>query len=1151
MQKTANRYRISVGVPIGRLRKSRCATQTLLVMKLTIFLLTVAVFNLHASGVSQTITFSGKDVPLQKVFNAVKRQTGYMVFGNAELLKSAKPVTLNVQEMPLAEFLKSILATQPLTYRIADKTIILSEKKSIERDVRSLVPEMPAPGDSLSGVINGVSGAPLASASVRVKGASLGTTTDAMGRFLLSNVPDNAVLQISMVGFEPIEIKLRKNSGGYSAAVVNKAQADLLNANTSGRLFLNIKMKESVGVLDENVVTGYFTKSRESFTGAERTLKGDEIRRVGTANVLQTLSLLDPAVSLKESINFGSDPNRVPDLTIRGENSLDLRGAADDGKSNPNAPLFILDGVEVSAERVYDLDMNRIDNLTILKDASATALYGSRGANGVIVIRTIRPKPGEIRVSFNANTIVSTPDLRDYNLMNAAEKLQYEKLAGVWTDPLGNYDGQLDLDIKYNEKNKEVLRGVNTYWLSKPLRTSVNQRYNLYFEGGDKNFRYGISLRKEDDRGVMIGSDRNKHGIGIVFNYDLGQNFLVRNDLLVDEVKGNNSPYGSFSTYARQNPHDRIYDDKGDYILRFSNNSFNPLINATLPQKDFTKYIAIQDNFSIDWRIIPALRMQGRISLTKQVDKAHKFRSPFSSEFATEVDPKKKGSFYVMNSEQLNMDGNFTLSYNKIINKSVFNLGVGANMLTTFKDGEGFTATGFLNDEMTFVEYAAQFQENSKPVGVNDKSRLVGFFGNLNYGFDNKYYVDASFRTDGSSKFGRDSRFAPFWAVGFAWNAHKESFWGANKNTLKVRGSAGSTGSVNFASGQAITTYRYSQESDYNGNLGAKLMGYGNSSLKWQNTLAYNIGADLTFFKNFLQVNIDGYIKLTDNLLLPIDVRPSTGFTSYVENMGQMKNSGVDVRLRFNLINDRKRDLSWNVTLAAVSNKNKIQKLSNALEAMNAEANKLENSKGAVPLRTFEVGRSQSALMVVRSAGIDPATGNEIFIKRNGEYTFDYDYRDKVVIGDTRATVEGNLSSNLNWKGFNLFAIFSYRVGGKIFNSTLKANVEGANPQFNADRRVLYDRWTTPGSTAKYKRIDDRSDSYQTSRFVQDNDLISLSALSLTYDLPKSITQRARAERVRLLLSTTEVFRISTVKAERGTSYPFAQTINAGLNVTF
>ena len=267
---------------------------------------------------------------------------------------------------------------------------------------------------------------------------------------------------------------------------------------------------------------------------------------------------------------------------------------------------------------------------------------------------------------------------------------------------------------------------------------------------------------------------------------------------------------------------------------------------------------------------------------------------------------------------------------------------------------------------------------------------MVGFFTNVNYGYGNRYFLDFSFRSDGSSKFGRNSRFAPFWSLGVAWNVHNESFWHAHeKNALKLRASVGSTGTTNFSSTQALTTYLYDFSREYNGNFGVSLAGYGNSSLKWQTTLSYNVGVDFTFLHGLVVFNGDFYIKNTRSLLLPVTVAPSTGFIDYVENIGKLRNTGVEARLRFNLIQDAVKDLRWNVTLSAFHNQSKITQLSNQLETINQYANDDRANQGTVVYRQFEAGRSQTALMVVRSGGIDPATGNEIYIKRNGEMTFE------------------------------------------------------------------------------------------------------------------------------------------------------------------
>ncbi len=427
---------------------------------------------------------------------------------------------------------------------------------------------------------------------------------------------------------------------------------------------------------------------------------------------------------------------------------------------------------------------------------------------------------------------------------------------------------------------------------------------------------------------------------------------------------------------------------------------------------------------------------------------------------------------------------------------------------------------------------------------------MMGFFANTNIGYENRYYLDLSFRTDGSSRFGKESRFAPFWSVGAAWNVNREKWWN-NDASLKIRASTGSTGSVNFSADQAITKYQYNSEYEYNEVYGAQLLGYGNPALKWQNTIQNNLGLDLTLWKNKVVLNVDGYIKNTQNLLLPIDVAPSTGFLSYTENLGSMENKGIDMRLRFNIIQSRKDGFSWNVTFGAATNKNKIKNLSNALEALNQEANTKESVTGPKPLRTYQAGRSQSSLMVVESLGIDPRTGNEIFRKLNGDLTFEYDPRDKIIVGDLNPTWMGTFQTNLYYKGFNLYAILAYEYGSKIYNSTLAQKVEGSSPYYNADRRVLYDRWKTPGDITLYKRIDDTAPPYQTTRLVQDNNFLRLQTLSLSYDVPGNILEKVKVERAKLILSTSDLFRLSTVKIERGTSYPFARTFSLALNLTF
>lgn len=1101
------------------------------IMRLFTICMFVFVFGASANSFSQkqTVTLDLYQCDVSTLFQEIWKQTGLrFVYNDRDVAKVAR-FDLQVKDKAVEEVLKDVFheTTLRCTFDGDVIMVIASKQQAVAADTVKKV--------TVKGKVTDEAKNPLPGVTVVVKipgmeSSAIGTATDIDGLYELSWVDQkNASLVFTFVGMIAQEVKF-----------TNQKE-------------INVVLKEDSKEVEEVVVTGYFNRTKQSSTGAEVSVKGEELRKVGSLNMLQAISAFDPSVRTLPNNQWGSDPNHVPEISIRGENGFDLRSSADDSRSNPNAPLYIMDGIEVSATTVYDLDMNRVEAFSILKDASATALYGSRGANGVILITTVRPRSGELRVSVNARYDISAPDLSDYNLMNAREKLQYEKLAGVYTSK-GGLEEQMNKDELYNSRLEEVARGVDTYWLSKPLRTSVNQRYSVFVEGGDEHMRYGVDLKYDTDKGVMKGSGRERWGAKINLNYNLDNKLIVTNDLNVDDVKGENSPYGDFSQYTKLNPYEREKDpETGELIRRFaSNNLKNPLLDATLPNTDYNRYTEVKDNLSVEWRVTSHFQIKGLAALTKNITKNDKYRSAESSEFDTQTDPNQKGSYTISNSTTINFDANLRFMYNNVFaDKYTVSAGIGSELSTLNLTGEGFTAVGFLSDRLKNIQYAQQFKKDSKPTGSYDKTKMVGFFANLNVGYDNRYFLDASFRTDGSSKFGRNSRFAPFWSVGAAWNLDKESFW-TGTGYMKIRASVGSTGTTNFTSDQALTQYLYQSTSEYNGIYGAVLSAYGNPSLKWQNTLQYNAGVEASVWRNMIVVNFDAYLKRTQNLLLDIDVAPSTGFSSYKENMGSIDNKGFEARLRFNLINDRSRDMTWNVTIAAAHNKNEIRKLSTAMKKMNEEALKSTNSKGDTTMfRLYEEGRSQSALMVVRSLGIDPATGNEIYIKKDGSLTYEYDVNDKVEVGDENPKFQGNVQTNFYWKGFNLYLLFNYEYGAKIYNTTLATKVEGADPLYNADKRVLYDRWKKAGDVAMFRRIDDTSDLYQTTRLVQDNNFINLSSLSLSYDVPQDILTRTFIERCKLTFSMTDVFRISSIKQERGTSYPFARSFSFALNLTF
>ena len=1096
-------------------------------MKLACLVLLLSLSGVQAHVWSQTsmleLSVNGKS--MVEAIEMLQKKTQLKFVFNHEELNNYR-VNAQIQRKTLEEALDILFSDKPLKYEITGEHVIIS--KTTEQQQQQ-TPKM----IEITGTVVDENGSALPGVTIMIKGTSLGTATDVNGSFKLqvpeSNTPNN--LLCSFIGMKTQEIKLVNGKTNYKIVMEDEAQK-----------------------LEDVVVTGYFQRKKVTQTGSEVVVDGEELRKVGSLNLLQAISSFDPGVRTLENNEWGSDPNRMPEITVRGEKGFDLRDQADDSRTNPNAPLYIMDGIEVSASTVFDMDMNRVASFSILKDASATSLYGSRGANGVILITTIRPQAGEIKVSLNANYNISVPDLRSYNLMDAREKLEFERLAGLYTQPNNNREEQTVLDMKYNEVLAEIERGVDSYWLSQPLQTSVNQRYSAYLEGGDEHFRYGINLKFDKDNGVMKKSGRDRVGINVYFQYDIANKLVVRNDISVEDVKGYNSPYGTFSQYAAMNPYERMRDEEGELIREYSRHARitrNPLINSLLPNTSYEKYTQVRDNLQVQWWATQHLRINGSVGLTKQINWDEAFTSAQSTQFDGITNIAEKGSYVISNGTDMDVEGKLTLDYsNLFFDHLSFNLGVGTEFTTQKTQEDGYTATGFVNDKLTYPSYAQQYQRNGKPSGYFDKGRTIGFLGNINLGWDNRYIVDFSLRTDGSSRFGSDNQFAPFWSVGLAWNVNRENFW-QGVGTMKIRASVGSVGSSNFNADQAMTRFIYNSDGEYNGIYGAVLSQYGNTALKWQNTLKYNVGLDMTVWRNIISLNFDAYLERTKNLLMNVDVAPSTGFTSYRENLGSLDNKGIEARLRLNLLRGDRDGWNWNVTLSAAHEQDKIRKLSNAMRAMNEQALNIENNTGTEIFKMYEVGRSQNALMLVKSLGIDPATGNEVYVKRDGSTTFDYDPNDRVEVGNTTPKLQGFMNTNLSWNHIELYMSFNYEMGAKLYNSTLATKVEGASPYQNADKRVLYDRWKEPGDIAMFRRIDDQSSVYQSSRLVQKSNFIRMSSLSLTYDIPREKLAKTFIERCKFTFSMTDVFRISTIKQERGTSYPFAWTFSLGANLTF
>lgn len=1061
----------------------------------------------------QVISLNLKNVTYLELFNELHRQTGVRFLYSSDQLENLSRIDVVADRKKMREVLEDALKETSLTCVFEEDMVMLRERQ--QQQVSELV---------VKGLVTDTKKQPLPGVTVMIKGTSLGTVTDAEGHYVLT-IPqrDELVLVFSFVGMNSREVTYK------------------------GEKELNVELEEKIAEMDEVVVTGIFQKSQASFTGSATTVTAKELQQFGNRNLLQSLHNIDPSINIIENNAFGSNPNRLPEVQIRGNSSIpNVDELKDQTRVDLNTPLIVLDGFETTLQKLIDINENEVETLTILKDASATAIYGSRGANGVIVITTKKPAMGQLRVSYKGDVNIEIPDLTGYDLLEAREKLELEKRVGLYSKP-SNPDQDWRLQRYYSYLLDEVNSGVNTYWLSKPLQTSVGQRHALKVEGGDKSFRYSASLQWNDIRGVMKESYRKTFNGAIQLSY-YWKNLKFSNNLMISAGKRQESPYGDFSEYAKMNPYWRTHDENGkilkrlgnsgeiDYDFRWSRLPVNPLYNATLNTYDRGNNTDITNNFMLEWKVLETLDLRGRFGITKNTDETRVFKPADHTDFAdySEDDMFRKGTYAYGISNSFSYEGSLNLAYHQSFGKHLLVAGVDVNLREGRSRSSSFKAEGFTNENFDDISSALQYEKNGKPSGAESTVRSVGFTGNVNYTYDNRYFADLSGRMDGSSQFGSNKRFAPFWAVGIGWNMHNESFlkevsW---VNMLKLRFSVGTSGSQHFNAYQAIQTYRYFLDDKYYAWNGSSLIAMGNPDLKWQQKRDYNIGLDVKLWDNRITIGGDFYIAKTNDLISTLTLPAANGFTTYIENIGSLKNTGYELRLSAYVL--RKDQMSWSVSLAGIHNKNKIVEVSQALlDAQNA----IESEDLVNPNVQFRPGYSSNTIWTVRSAGIDPGTGKEVFISRDGNRTYNWSASDIVATGVSDPKLEGNISSMFRYKGLSLNVSFGYRFGGQIYNSTLANKVEVSKTAigWNVDARVFHDRWKNIGDQASFKGLDDFTPTNKTSRFVQDETTFRCQNMTLQYELKsQALNKLLGIDYCLFSASTSDLFYISTVKRERG-----------------
>ncbi len=1127
-----------------------------LIMKLTFVLCVFLTFSLSAKLYSQQekISLNLNNVTLEEVIDALKKQTGISFFYNSSLFKDAPRVSLHVTNEPLDKLLTDILGKEGFVYDFRDDVVVI--KKSAET----------APQDQKNKVVEGIvldnQKAPLPGVTVRVKGLTVGTATDVNGKFAISVPAQNepVILVFSFVGFETQEVKVNFDKP------------------------ISIVLKEKVAEIEEVVVTGYGNIKKSSFTGSATTISKAELQKVSTTNIIQSLQVFDPSLRIAPNNLRGSDPNTLPEFYIRGRSGMNGVQELDKMENmskyaltnNPNLPVFMLDGFEVSSEKIYDLDLNIIKSVTILKDAAATAIYGSRASNGVIVIETEAPKGGKLRATYNYVGTVTAPDLTDYHLMNAREKLDAELAAGLLDEIDPTYPSQHTYPSRleeYRMKESNISRGVDTYWLSKPLQTEFNNKHSFYVEGGENSVRFAIGLRYESRNGVMKESGRKNMGADVKIDYRL-KNLIISNNSSFSNVRTQESPYGLFGDYVKQQPYYSPTDFKtGEWVKTLpgywgnSAPTVNPLYEATLENFNRGGYNEFIDNLSVNWHFTKAWQLKAQFAINYKNDFKNEFTDPASAIYNVYNKPIfEKGELYKNKTDILSWNTNILFLYSNAINDHYINTTVGINAKEDIYDYSFSHFRGFPNGSLSDQKYAHEIV--TVPDLQDNHTRLAGVLFTTNYTYKNIYLADVSVRFDGSSEFGSKNRYAPFWSAGIGLNAHNyEALKNSIISRLRFTLNYGQTGKVNFPPYAARFTYELLTDTWNSTGIGAVLYYMGNEELKWEKTNNLNAGMDLGFFGDRLNLTLTWYDKHTIDLIADVTLPTSSGFTIYKDNMGEVSNRGFEAMLSAAIV--KTSDLDVNAFVRTGHTKNKIIKISNTLQAYNDRVDEYyseyqeyyewsvpinsNNAKYSKPLLKYEEGGSLTSIVGMKSLGIAPANGKELYENRDGSTTYQWDASQQQILGNTDPDLSGSFGLNARYKNLTLYTSFLFEAGGQIYNQTLVDNVENLNVwERNGDIRVFSERWQKPGDISKLKSIKDRYQTTRpTSRFVQDNNVITFNSLSLGYNFNSTWMDKVGISMLKLAFNMNDVARISSVKAERGIDYPFARSFSFSLNLGF
>lgn len=1086
-------------------------TKIFLAMRLTAVLLTTAILQASASGHAQTVTISGKTIPLRQVFAAIKQQTGYVVFSNNNTISETGTVSLSAKDMPLTALLDEMLKGMPVTYVIKDKTIVLSRKT---------IPDGAAwAPTTITGTIRATNGELLPGVSVRIKNTVTGTITSGNGTFYFNHLPEDAVIQISMLGFESLEIGVRKSDKGYTAYTVNKAQSGSLLVTEGNNLVLNITLNRKDYEINNVVITGYMNVNKNVYAGSVFSVKADDIKVAGETSIDQMLQGVVPGMSvMTQTGQVGGSPK----IRIRGTSTL----------LGNQEPLWVVDGIIqrdplpipdgngslagdiqelrlIASNAIAWLNPNDIETITVLKDASATAIYGSQAANGVIVLTTKRARPGQLAVSYSNNfSIGQRPTYGMYDLMNSQELMQFSSEVYAGRDSYTN----TILPIGFGEliqqlQNKEIdyatylekyrkMENQNTDWFKLLFRNSFSQNHSISVSGGTEKIMNRTSINMQQQKGEAIGNDLTTFSASsnttLKFNNRLSVNFLLNGTVReTDGFAYGVNPFDYAYNTARTIP---MYNDDGSF---FFHEKRSTIASTSIPNK-YSYLYNIQNEINntgnknsttslgatvdLRYEVAKGLEYQGLLSYTSATSNIKSYATELSY-FATQYRGYEFGSVLSNSPEELasrlpfgglaQLENASSKGYtfrNALVYNHLFaerhsvSLQGGIEARSSLMEGNTNTRYGYMRyrgETYAPVPLNPTMITNNSAPDLNNEMRLNSKIVNLQsnylseyfsavYGFDSRYIFNFNARLDASNRFGQDKnkRFQPTWSAGAKWRVASEKFLSSVRwlNALDLSATYGFQGNAV----EAVSPYLIATDGGLNNlfkqyTLNIKSLPY--PDLGWEKTKSWNLGLDLSLWNGRVNATANYYRKVS-NVLASRDVPLENGMSSATVFGSEMDNEGYD--LIISLIPVKTDNFSWQLSVNTGKVRNRVRE--------NQRINMLDDYLRG---QAIVNGEAYSTFYSYAYAGLNHNTGVPMFNYMDIKPTSNnLDFL--VKSGKLEPDFSGGFNTVFRYKNISLYAQFAMAFGAHK-RVPPYYNASGApTPEQNVPRS-LQDRWRKPG----------------------------------------------------------------------------------------